>query len=151
MTWKGPDGPPGTVYWYRLGLSVLTTHRLKNSKDMFVVCLALILVFISLAYFRRKTNPLPPGPTRLPILGSVPFLTTRRGLFDWALDISVTRHRLATVGFGPKKLFVINDFDLAKELFNKEEFSGRSPQPFSLAHKFFHGKAQGIVNTEGKQ
>lgn len=118
---------------------------------MFVVCLALLLVCISLAYCRRKTNPLPPGPPRLPILGSVPFLTTSRGLFDWALDASVTRHKLATVGFGPKNLFIINDFELTKELFNKEEFSGRSPQPFSVAHKFFNGKAQGIVNTEGKQ
>ena len=68
---------------------------------------------------------------------------------DWVMDKSVTQHRLATVGIGPKDFIVINDFELAKELFGKEEFSGRQAPEFVLAQKYFDGKRHGILITEG--
>ena len=68
---------------------------------------------------------------------------------DWVMDKDVTKHKLATVGIGPRDFFVINDFKLAKELFGKEEFSGRPASEFILTQKNFDGKAHGIIITEG--
>jgi len=115
--------------------------------------LTLALVFISFLFFiwKRTSKNLPPGPTRIPILGSVPFITMKRGIMDWVLDNSVTKHKLATVAIGPKNLFVINDFELAKELFGKEEFSGRGMSDYIRAQKGFDGKHYGIIATEGSQ
>ena len=116
---------------------------------MFGLILALSFLSIFYLYWKRKCRKHPPGPPRVPILGSVPFITMKRGIMDWVMDKSVTKHRLATVGIGPKDFIVINDFELAKELFGKEEFSGRQAPEFVLAQKYFDGKRHGILITEG--
>ena len=116
---------------------------------MLLVCVMVLVLLLSCLYLRSRRVLSPPGPPSIPLLGSLPFLTTRRGLFDWALDTPVTKHRLTRVRFGPKTFYIINDYELAKELFNREEFSGRTNQPFGLEHKFFSGQPQGIVSTEG--
>eukprot|EP00092_Neocalanus_flemingeri_P003772 GFUD01004058.1.p1 GENE.GFUD01004058.1~~GFUD01004058.1.p1 ORF type:complete len:486 (-),score=123.42 GFUD01004058.1:441-1898(-) len=113
------------------------------------IILALGFFSFLFVFWRRKSKNLPPGPPRIPILGSVPFITMKRGLMDWVLDKSVTKHKLATVGIGPKNYFVINDFELAKELFSKEEFSGRNIGEFILSQKGYDGKSYGIIATEG--
>ena len=97
----------------------------------------------------RKSKNIPPGPPRIPILGSIPFISVKRGLLDWVLDKTVTIHKLATVGIGPRNLYVINDFELAKKLFGKDEYSGRFISDFFLSHKGFDGKKYGIIMTEG--
>ena len=58
----------------------------------------------------------------MPLIGSLPFITFKNGSLDWTMDKAVTRHKLATVYLGPRKLFVINDYELAKDLFAREEF-----------------------------
>ena len=50
---------------------------------------------------------------------------------------------------GPSLFIVLNDFKLAKELFSKDEFSGR---PVSWWHKNvrgLNGRNLGIINTTG--
>eukprot|EP00092_Neocalanus_flemingeri_P004804 GFUD01005172.1.p1 GENE.GFUD01005172.1~~GFUD01005172.1.p1 ORF type:complete len:484 (+),score=104.63 GFUD01005172.1:98-1549(+) len=111
--------------------------------------LFLLFLIFCFIFWKRKARTLPPGPRRIPLLGSLPFLSIQRGLFDWVLDEDVTRHKLTTVGLGPSTFFVINDFELTKELFSKEEFSGRNVSEFRNAHQAFDGKRQGIVVTEG--
>ena len=96
-----------------------------------------------------KIRSLPPGPRILPIFGSFPFLLMKRGFTDWVMDKSVTRNKIATVGFGPKNYFIINDFELAKDLFSRDEFSGRTAKEFMLIHKNFDGNRHGMVATEG--
>jgi cytochrome P450 len=115
-----------------------------------MIGITLTVLFITFMFiFWKKGKNLPPGPPRIPILGSVPFISTKRGLVDWVLDKSVTRHKVATVGLGSKNIFVINDFELAKDLFSKEEFSGRGISEFFLLHKGFDGMPYGIIMTEG--
>ena len=48
-------------------------------------------------------------------------------------------------------MFVINDYDLAKELFDKAEFSGRTPSEFQLVHRYFDRTPQGIIMTQDQQ
>ena len=117
---------------------------------MLTICVSLLALVLTWLLITRRKQSLPPGPAAIPLLGSIPFISTKRGLFDWALDTAVTNHKLATVRFGPKTFFIINDFQLAKELFSREEFSGRSSQPFSLQHKCFNGQPQGIVSNDGR-
>jgi cytochrome P450 len=70
-------------------------------------------------------------------------------VLDWVLDTRVTRHRLATVTLG-NSIVVINDYELSKELFDKEEFSGR-PRPPMAPHRFSNNEPEGIIHTQGQQ
>ena len=66
------------------------------------------------------------------------------------LDKSVTSHKITTVALGSKKLFVINDFELAKDLFGRDEFTGRgSRSEFWSEHRGINGKIFGTICTEG--
>ena len=118
---------------------------------MIGVSLALLFVTFVYIFWKKTERKKPPGPTRLPLLGSVPFLTLKKGLSDWVLDQAVTKHKIATVGLGPRTIYVINDYELAKELLNKEELTGRHLGEFALAHRGFNGKRQGILMTEGRR
>ena len=71
-------------------------------------------------------------------------------MIDWALDSRITRHRLATLTLGPKNLFLINDLKLAKELFDREDFSGRDARDWDHVLKMMNGKLRGIIHTESQ-
>ena len=71
-------------------------------------------------------------------------------MIDWALDKAVIEHKLATVKIGPRYLFVINNYELAKDLFGREEFSGRHVNDFIKEHKAIGKKPRGIIITEGE-
>ena len=109
--------------------------------------LFLLLLFLLM---RRRTPCLPPGPPRLPLLGSLPFISRDRGILSWVLDTSVISHNIATVALGPSTIIVINDFELAKDLFGRDEFTGRgSMSEFWFKHKGFDEKVFGIISTDG--
>ena len=110
----------------------------------------LILLFLSRKTFRRKRG-LPPGPPRIPFLGSLPFLDLSKGFLSWTLDTRVTAHPLAFVKLGTVEINVINDFKLAKELFDKEEFMGKAPDPLVLESRFWNNIPRGILFSEGSK
>ena len=112
---------------------------------MFIISLlAAVLVLATCRWFLARLR-LPPGPPALPLLGSLPFLSLRRGLVDWSSDPRVTRHRLATVGLGPRNLFVINDLQLARELFDKEELAKRDITDWAKHLFMLNGKIAAIL------
>ena len=113
----------------------------------------MFLCFLScmFLYIWKQRTKTPPGPKRIPLLGSLPFLPTDKGIFDWVLDKKVTKHKLARVDLGPNPVYLINDFGLAKDLFDKEEFSGRTPSNIQLLHRFFNGTPNGIIFTQEEQ
>ena len=80
--------------------------------------LSIVLVVIIFAVFYVRwffdQTKIPPGPKRIPFLGCLPFITTKKGTLDWTLDAEVTKHKITTIQLGLIRLFVINDFDLAK-------------------------------------
>ena len=117
---------------------------------MLLACILPILLLLLLITKRRRTACLPPGPRRIPLLGSLPFISQGRGLQSWVLDTSVISHKIATVALGPLELFVINDFELAKDLFGRDAFTGRGcMSKFWLKHRGVDGKMFGIVGTDG--
>ena len=105
--------------------------------ELFVL-VALFVLLCFLYIFREKGSKSPPGPRRIPLLGSIPFLPRKKGVTDWFLEESVTKHRISRVDLGPKQTYVINDFVLAKELLDKPEFSGRTPSEIMLMHRFIN-------------
>ena len=124
-------------------------------------------------WYRGEKN-YPPGPRRVPLLGSIPFMTMKNGILDFLLDSSVTRNRISTIAVGPFfKLHIINDYELAKvnllmytfvscvrcslkttyifqDLFGREQFSGRPTSKFHEENRFYGKIPQGIINTEGQ-
>ena len=80
----------------------------------------LILILFSILFltlWKRKSEKIPPGPKNLPLLGSMPFLTLKNGILDWVLDEIITKNKITTINFGFfLKVFIINDYDLAKVL-----------------------------------
>ena len=82
---------------------------------MISIFLSIFLLTILWVVWLRQFRKLQPGPKSLPLLGSLPFITTKNGVLDFFLDEEVTKYKLTTVGFGPfMRLFVINDYDFAK-------------------------------------
>ena len=112
------------------------------------ILLSLLTLITCGWYFNRRR--LPPGPPALPLLGCLPFLDLSRGLVDWSTDPRVTNHRLATLSLGPRNTFVINDLKLARELFEREEFSNRSVTEWLKVFKIVNGKIRGILTTSGE-
>ena len=79
-----------------------------------VILVILILTTLGLLWLRSRRGKLPPGPKRVPLLGSLPYIKFTHGLSDFFLNESITQHKIATLDMGPMRQFVINDFELAK-------------------------------------
>eukprot|EP00092_Neocalanus_flemingeri_P034518 GFUD01037533.1.p1 GENE.GFUD01037533.1~~GFUD01037533.1.p1 ORF type:complete len:516 (+),score=112.45 GFUD01037533.1:99-1550(+) len=118
---------------------------------MELIILLSLVTFLLIYFLKRRGNTSPPGPKRIPFLGSLPFLPTKKGITDWVLEDAVTRHKIARVDFGPNPAYFINDFELAKTLFDKAEFSGRKATPTQLLHRYFNKTPQGILFTQNEQ
>ncbi|KFM60504.1 Cytochrome P450 18a1, partial [Stegodyphus mimosarum] len=72
---------------------------------------------------RLGSNPLPPGPMGLPILGYLPFLGK-----DYHLTLTNLGKKFGSVYqiyLGAKRVVVINDHNLIRHAFKQPVFSGR--------------------------
>ena len=92
--------------------------------------LELLFIIIGLLCFQhfRKIKNLPHGPFSVPILGTLDIFTNYSGT---ATSIVFSEKFFGfkdwcTIFLGPSLVLVlINEFKLAKDLFSKDEFSGR--------------------------
>ena len=92
------------------------------------ILLLAALFIISFLYLCFRAPKRPPSPGWVPLLGSLPYLTLKKGILDWVLDSNVTRHKISTVHIFRSKLFVINDFNLAKVSRNQQSSLSFSSQ-----------------------
>ena len=76
-----------------------------------------LISLLCLLLHLRSRKKVPPGPWRIPLLGSLPFITLKNGILDWVLDRDVTRHKISTVKIFGARITMINDYDLAKVCF----------------------------------
>ena len=88
----------------------------KNSIHFIMISIALsiFLIFIGFSSWLRNVRSTPPGPWRIPLLGSMLSITLKKGILDWTFDKEVIKHQIVTLSFGRKNFFIINDFLLAK-------------------------------------
>ena len=135
------------MYRVAVALRRITTTTMELAS---LLILFLLILFSIRKIFKRKRLR-PPGPPSVPFLGSLPFLDMSKGFLSWALDPRVTAHPLAFVKLGGLQVNMINDFNLAKELFEKEEFSGRNPDQLIRKSRFWNNIPRGIVFTQGSK
>ena len=119
--------------------------------------LELILCVFTLLWILhiKKRRRLPKGPPSIPIFGSIDLFTKGNLLKAIFNEEYYTKYNdLCTFFLGPRKvLVVINDFKICKELFNKEEYSGKKLIRFwillslSLKHMKFR-KTKFLVESE---
>ena len=140
--------------------------------------LLLITIVLLCLHHYRRTRGLPPGPPSVPLLGTLDIFMNYSGTAPSILfgEQYFGFREWCTIFLGPSLVLVlINDFKLAKELFAKDEFSGRrciscklqdcltccpnhpqfllsSGRPKHYWHehvKGYHGRNLGITNSDG--
>jgi len=101
---------------------------------------------------KKRCESLPPGPPSLPIVGSLPFLKVKHGLANTLVNKNLYHYdpKFCTVWIGSRPVIMIQDFQLAKEIFARDEFSGRPNNYHSKYIRGMEGEALGIIPTVGK-
>ncbi|XP_043242079.1 cytochrome P450 2L1-like [Amphibalanus amphitrite] len=112
----------------------------------------IVLVGLLFYYGSRKPDRYPPGPMRLPIIG-----TLWRSHWNQTLNIT-QRHLNMLKEYGNGKIlgyFIMNqpavhigDYEMARDVFNKREASGRPDIDISRVRT--HGKNRGLLLNEGQ-
>ena len=89
---------------------------------MFLEIFTLILCVIFYKHYNRRKN-LPPGPPSLPIIGTL----IRKNVGNPVSNRELWKYKdMCTLFLGPYvTAIVINDFQRAKDLFFRDEFSGK--------------------------
>ena len=100
----------------------------------------------------KKYSNLPPGPFALPLIGSIPFLKGKGGPVGWMVDKSLYKYGkdFCTIWMGTIPFIWIQDFNLAKELFAKDEFSDRLNLWYFKNVRGSHGRTLGISWESGR-
>lgn len=115
---------------------------------VYLATLISLFIFHRLYKWLRIRRRLPPGPPSVPILGSIPFLGPKNiGVAGLCAESLVRKYgNLVTVEFGTRILVMVNSYKLAKELFNRDAFSGRpSNYYFNNIRGSNDGKDCGII------
>ncbi|XP_044754384.1 cytochrome P450 18a1 [Coccinella septempunctata] len=102
-----------------------------------------VLVLVRLLQKFREFISLPPGPWGLPIVGCLYFL--KKDLHIHYRDLAKKYGSLYSTRFGSHLIVVLSDHKMIRELFRREEFTGR---PITEFTKILGG--YGLINTAGK-
>ena len=96
---------------------------------IFQIIFASILgLYLLIKFGRNHKYKLPPGPPAFPMVGSLPFLEGG-GMVEKMVHPSLEKYGndFCSLWMGNRLFVVIQDFDLCKDLFSRDEFSARVP------------------------
>ena len=112
----------------------------------------LILSYVVYQRHKRICKDFPPGPMSLPLIGSLPFLDLKRGLLSATLTSDLYKYdpNLCTIWLAQQPVIIIQNFELAKNLFSRDEFSGRSNNYHHKYVRGINGEALGLISTTGR-
>ena len=103
---------------------------------MFSIVTAILFLLFTLLFYKYSTVPrdFPPGPGRLPIVGSYLKLPLKSGVLVAASDWFVKHYgKLVGVYLGNWPAVVVYDYEMCKEIFNQDHSVGR---PENFVYKF---------------
>lgn len=111
-----------------------------------VLCIIVVLIFREMY---RKPFQFPPGPMRVPLLGSTAALSFGSTLPHLVFeDLGKTYGKAIGLYLFGQPVVILRDYDLIRQAFSRLEFSGRE-QTFVIQNRsFFTGK--GIVFGQGE-
>jgi len=114
---------------------------------MLVECLVLMIFLVFYSHYNKRKY-LPPGPPSIPILGSLTLLSAEDRLDMITIGEKLYKYEdMYTLFLGPFfTVVIINDFQRAKDLFFRDEFSGR----MKSFQKRENGRNLGILDTDGQ-
>ncbi|VEN45941.1 unnamed protein product [Callosobruchus maculatus] len=107
-----------------------------------LVFVSVLLLVRALQAFREAIS-LPPGPWGLPVLGSLPFL--KGDLHLHYRDLTRKYGSVISTRLGSQLIVVLSDYKMIRDLFRKEEFTGRPTTEFSSILGDY-----GVINVAGK-
>ena len=97
-------------------------------------------------FFKIRPKKFPPGPTNIPLIGSLLYVDVRN-LSKSFSKLSKKYGDIFSLFVGRTPVVVINSYELIKSTFERMEFSGR---PGNFSGTFFQKGKTGISTTEGK-
>jgi len=110
--------------------------------------LAAAFLILAIYIFKGTLRPkkFPPGPTNVPLLGSLLYVNVRN------ISSSFTKLRkkygdIFSLYVGRTPVVVLNSYELIKSTFDRAEYSGR---PGNFSGTFFQKGKTGITTTDGK-
>lgn len=95
----------------------------------FMLVFVIVLLVVRCLQLLREATSLPPGPWGLPILGSLPFL--KGDLHLHYRDLTKKYGSLISTRLGSQLIVVLSDYKMIRDLFRKEELTGRPKTEFS--------------------
>lgn len=116
---------------------------------MWAVLLLTTLV-LAIGRYYNTIRQLCPGPPSIPILGAINLIFNTEGP-KALIDKSLLKYGdIVRIEFGMLRLYVINGFEVAKDLFNKDNTSHRPTTWYQKEIKGFHGQVLGINEASGQ-
>ncbi|XP_045473904.1 cytochrome P450 18a1 [Harmonia axyridis] len=102
-----------------------------------------VLVLVRLFQKLRELYILPPGPWGYPIVGSI--CSLKKDLHVHFNDLAAEYGSLFSTRFGNQLIVVLSDYKMIRDIFRREEFTGRPNNEFT---KILDG--YGLINIAGK-
>ena len=114
--------------------------------------LGIILLTLLFVWHYKKVKEHPPGPFSLPIIGTIGLLAKGGGSKSGAVFAKeyFGYKDWYTIFVGNVTAVVLNDFQLCKELFSRDEFAGRESSWWHSNIRGINGRNLGIITTEGQ-
>ena len=113
--------------------------------------LGLILLSLLFILHYKKVKELPPGPFSLPIIGTVGLWSNGGGAKGSAVfNAEYWKYKdWYTLFIGTLNYVILNDYKLNKDLFSRDEFSGREKTWWSANIRGINGRNLGIITADG--
>lgn len=100
----------------------------RNTLILFSVVIVLVRLVQRLTETYREFKYLPPGPWGLPIFGYLIFMGKEK--HTRFMELAKSYGSIYSARLGYQLTVVISDYKVIREIFRKEEFTGRPDTPF---------------------